>query len=72
MAEWSLWQSIANWLQHNLNNTELVEGLRRARGPDKNLVYYVCETKHGMMAADSELTKQLSSYILLKNSVKFK
>jgi len=26
----------------------------------------------GMIAADSELTKQLSSYTLLKNSIKFK
>jgi len=31
-----------------------------------NLVYYVCKTKCGMMAADSELTKQLSSHTLLK------
>jgi len=35
-------------------------------------IYYVCKTKHGMMAADSELTKQLSSHTLLKNSIKFK
>jgi len=42
-----------------------------ARGPDENLVYYVCETKRGMMAVDSELTKQLSSHTLLKNSNKF-
>jgi len=30
--------SIADWLQHKLNNTELVEGSRRAGGPDENLV----------------------------------
>jgi len=30
------------------------------------------ETERGMMAADSELTKQLSSHTLLKNSIKFK
>ena len=41
------------------------------------LVYYVCKTKCGMMAADSELTKQLSSHTLsfysttLENSRKF-
>jgi len=35
-------------------------------------IYYVCETERGMMAADSELTKQLSSHTLLKNSIKFK
>ena len=26
-----------DWLQHKLNNTELVEGSRRTRGPDKTL-----------------------------------
>jgi len=36
------------------------------------IIYYVRETKHGMMAADSELTKQLFSHTLLKNSIKFK
>jgi len=36
------------------------------------LWHYVCKTEHGMMAADSELTKQLSSHTLLKNSIKFK
>jgi len=36
------------------------------------VIYYVRETKCGMMAADSELTKQLSLHTLLKNSVKFK
>ena len=30
------------------------------------LIYYVHETERGMMAADSELTKQLSSHTLLK------
>jgi len=30
--------SVVDWLQHKLNNTKLVEGSRRARGPDKNLV----------------------------------
>ena len=35
-------------------------------------IYYVRETERGMMAADSELTKQLSSHTLLKNSIKFK
>ena len=29
-------------------------------------IYYVRETERGMMAADSELTKQLSSHTLLK------
>jgi len=32
----------------------------------------VRKTECGMMAADSELTKQLSSHTLLKNSIKFK
>jgi len=36
------------------------------------VIYYVRETERGMMAADSELTKQLSSHTLLKNSIKFK
>jgi len=36
------------------------------------IFYYVRETERGMMAADSELTKQLSSHTLLKNSIKFK
>ena len=35
-------------------------------------IYYVRETERGMMPADSELTKQLSSHTLLKNSIKFK
>jgi len=35
-------------------------------------IYYVRETKCGIIAANSELTKQLSSYTLLKNSIKFK
>jgi len=30
--------SVADWLQHKLNNAELVEGSRRARGPDENLI----------------------------------
>ena len=34
-------ESVADWLQHKLNNTELVEGLRRARGPDENLVHLI-------------------------------
>jgi len=38
----------------------------------KPFIYYVRETERGMMAADSELTKQLSSHTLLKNSIKFK
>ena len=54
-----------DWLQHKLNNTELVEGSRRAGGPDENLVYYVRETERGMMPADSELTKQLCHMTLL-------
>ena len=34
-----LWEgSVADWLQYNLNNTELVEGSGWARGPDENLV----------------------------------
>ena len=37
-----------------------------------HLIYYVRETERGMMPADSELTKQLSSHTLLKNSIKFK
>jgi len=37
-----------------------------------SIIYYVRETERGMMAADSELTKQLSSHTLLKNSIKFK
>ena len=39
---------------------------------ETNRIYYVRETKRGMMPADSELTKQLSSHTLLKNSIKFK
>jgi len=39
--------SCTDWLQHKLNNTELVESSRRAGDPDENLVYYVCETEHG-------------------------
>ena len=35
--------SKADWLQHNLNNTELVEGSRGARGPDENLIYILPE-----------------------------
>jgi len=53
------------WTDFNTNFTSQAEGL------DENLVYYVCETKHGMIAADSKLTKQLSLHTLLKNSVKF-
>ena len=36
------------------------------------VIYYVRETKCGMIAANSELTKQLSSHTFLKNSIKFK
>jgi len=43
-----------------------------AKQQDVNGIYYVRETKRGMMATDSELTKQLSSHTLLKNSIKFK
>jgi len=39
--------------------------LESARGLDENLVYYVRETERGMMAADSELTKQLCHMTLL-------
>jgi len=41
------------------NNIELVKGSSQARDLDENLVYYVCKTKCGMMAAESKLTKQL-------------
>jgi len=35
-------------------------------------IYLVCYVTCGMMAADSELTKQLSLHTLLKYSIKFK
>jgi len=39
--------SIADWLQYTLNNTELVEGSRRAGGPDENLIVITWATEYG-------------------------
>ena len=68
--------SVADWLQHKLNNAELVEGSRRAGGPDENLVYYVCCTKHGSDACwliVPNHSHTLSFYSkILQNSNKFK
>ena len=64
-----------DWLQHKLNNTELVEGSGWAGGPDENLIVYYCRLiyklcldKHAHFFVSTTTSQNLSASLKISLS----